>query len=207
MDVVDKEWERIVLVFKSIFWIFVSGLVLIFLVILFFEGGVVPKTIKNLRCGPSTSLSKPMAEAIVDEINKLSLPRKAVKLGVLEHLPFEVVDCEKDFSAKGGSYTQICYFTNDDKRYSIRLKYYGDLIKKGKELFLTKYSDIYIRKDNINEEDLTDVVYNFNTYVSRGNWTDTFILQARDLSLGGGYNWYSKDSIAPCKYRAPFSLS
>ena len=146
--------------------------------------------VRDIKCGPSESITKPMAEAIVREINKRGTPNKIVKLDSLENLPYELVGCENaifdKLKEKNYDYIQTCTFYDKKKKYAVRLEY-------------TNSNRIYISiyKIDIGEFDFTEIQYRVLPYIGEYIYTDKWNIR-KSVQKN-----YSKKSKGTCRYKSP----
>jgi len=157
---------------------------------------------RKAECGPSQSITKPMAEAIVREINKRGTPNKIVKLDSLKNLPYTLVGCEKEvlkinpFGEKGVQFksNQTCYF-QDDKKYLVRLRYKG-FNRENKNLNMKTGGRlyIYISKANL---DFTEVEYGALRYIRNNNKT----IHTNKWNISSIQINYSKKTKGLCRYK------
>jgi len=160
----------------------------------------------KMKCGPSESITKPMAEAIVREINKRGTPNKIVKLDSLENLPYELVECEKEilsthkYGKKGIGFEskQTCYFNINNQKYSIKLEYDGDNVEANKILMKGEPRlYIYITKADLHINDFTEIRYG-GTQLNKEH---TRVYKWRLFDSKSKH--YSKQSKGDCRYRSP----
>jgi hypothetical protein len=184
---------------KVIFWI-VFILVLLRFMIWFILGG--PSDYQRSKlCGPSESITKPIAEAIVREINKRGTPNKIVKLDSLKNLPYVLVECEKEvLIPKGKQFQskQTCYFKSNGKSYKIKLEQ-PDIRKKSMKMTLGRFIYMYISKNNEGEVDFTEIFYSTTRWkIVSGEsiYSDNWDINYKDIH-------YSKKSKGTCRYKRP----
>jgi len=171
-------------------WIVLVTFVWVVSYFVFWLWGGIEKYKRITQCGPSESITKPMAEAIVKEINKRGTLEKIVKLDSLRSLPYKLEECEKaiydKLKEKNYDYLQTCTFNDKKKKYAVRLEY-------------TKLNDmyIYIYKIDVGKFDFTEIQYMVLPYIGEYIHTDKWHIQKSTQTN------YSEKSKGTCKYKRP----
>jgi len=168
--------------------------------------------VRDIQCGPSASITKSMAEAIVLEINKIQNTNKIIDLKQMSYLPFilacgEVYMTTQNFKAKGRKFNfkQTCHYSLGDQSYKIVLEYeasnqYSHTIKYLDE---SAHISMTFSKIEILENDFTKLIYSASKPLIRtGKWH-----YAEELVLHKSINKvYEKDSNNNCKYKTPLKF-
>jgi len=148
--------------------------------------------VRDIKCGPSESITKPMAEAIVREINKRGTRKKIVRLDSLESLPYALVECKNAIFDKlkkeNYDYMQTCTFYDKKKKYAVRLEY-----TNSNSIY------VYIYKIDVGKFDFTEIIYRAEPFINDDKYVYTDKWHIRKSTL----THYSKQSKGDCRYRSP----
>jgi len=165
--------------------------------------------VRDMRCGPSSSISKPMAEAIGRELNKRGTPEKIVKLETLKNLPYELVECNnkpitfKNLEENNFKLSQTCYLKANNQKYLLGLVQ-SHIQSNGISIRIhgNSLNQIFISKMGINEVDLTKSIYDVSRWKMDGDesvYLDYWRLWRERKN-------YSKQSKGTCVYKSPLKF-
>jgi len=168
--------------------------------------------VRDMRCGPSESIPKPMAEAIVREINKREIPYEIIDLKQVLNLPYtlncgEVYMNKKNLKPQGVKFNfkQTCHYSLEDTSYRVILEYGANNENNSAVIYLDESAHISITfsKVDILENDLTKLIYSASKpVINEGKW-----YYGEKLVLHETINKvYEKDSNDNCRYRTPLTF-